>query len=999
MSLTGPKTPLSHILFLFVITLLVQRVALAGVPIVKNGEAKAIIYLPADATPTARYAAKELQEHIRKATGAKLEITSTYVEDGPASVILVGPSAKATALGVTTEGLGLEGFRLKTGDGWLALLGNDDDREPFVALTGDKNVKLNGTLWAVYHFLREHVGVRWYMPGDLGTVIPTLASLEAPEINLASQPALRRRVAQIIRADRRPPNPEDWSPSSKLGQWYLRQGLGRDSRTTFNHTFHFLTGGENQNAFGREYAKKMNYRKTKPQIFAVLPNGERDFDTTSYGMGNLNLSEPDTLSEFVKLIRTRFDENPGLVEFTVAPNDGWQPCMSEGSLAALPAELRERLRKEAKPKFVDGTLRYQLPPELMEEFRRASAENLLRFTAAVASEVYKTHPDRFVGMMIGYNTGYEPPKDIKFPPNITAIYTKTRARYFDPEYKARIAKELGLWSKIIPKMDIWEYSLWFARPWGARPDMDGYPILYSQSLQEDFEMTRGKIAGEYSQNWNIVYAKPGLGHLMQHLMAQMLFDPNQKVADLLEEYYSLFYGAGREPMKKFWTLAEACWMRNTSDLDPRTQAAESIERVFPIKDLAELFRLLEQAKTLVPEGSQEYQRIAMIADEMEVNRGRLLAAPVEVKNAFGPWFFRPDPKDRGANEKWFKAGASGLPKATEVPVPSWLSKTPVGEYLGTGWYVTKLTIADQTRGRRLQLRFNGVDKQAWIYLNGELIGEHSTKSTGLDVTQLYDRPFVVNIPEGSLDPSGVNHLVVRTHASQGQHGIWKPVQLVAIVAGDAPPPLLRSSAIFPAPKIEGGLPTDWPSAEFRLHDTDGSVASPATRVKVAHDPKFLYVAFQCEEDDPKKAASGGMEKGWTWKNGNLTRPRPANNTFEILLQPDAKSNAFASVMVNAGGGSATFFAKHPDFPNPGDWRPGQVVATKVTNAGWSGMVAIPWESLGIKPIPGMSIKANFFRYRPETKRATWSPSPPAWTSKMELERGTERFGTISFPEE
>jgi hypothetical protein len=168
-------------------------------------------------------------------------------------------------------------------------------------------------------------------------------------------------------------------------------------------------------------------------------------------------------------------------------------------------------------------------------------------------------------------------------------------------------------------------------------------------------------------------------------------------------------------------------------------------------------------------------------------------------------------------------------------------------------------------------------------------------------------------------------------------------------------------------------------------------------VKVAHDPKFLYVAFQCEEDDPKKAASGGMEKGWTWKNGNLTRPRPANNTFEILLQPDAKSNAFASVMVNAGGGSATFFAKHPDFPNPGDWRPGQVVATKVTNAGWSGMVAIPWESLGIKPIPGMSIKANFFRYRPETKRATWSPSPPAWTSKMELERGTERFGTISFP--
>jgi hypothetical protein len=825
------------------IAVFLKAAVMAAVPIIEKGEAKAIIYLPADASPTAGYAAKELQEHIRKATGVKLEITSNYVANGSVSVILVGPSAEANALGVTTEGLGLEGFRLKTGKGWLALLGNDDDKVPFVALTGDKAVNLNGTLWAVYHFLREYVGVRWYMPGDLGTVVPKLASLTAPEIDLTSKPALRRRVAQLIRNDRQPPNPENWSPVSELGRWYLRQGFGRDSRTTSNHTFHYLTGGEIPAAFGRAYAEKMNYRETKPHIFAVLNDGGLDFDTTSYGMGNLNLSEPDTLTEFVKLIRTRFDENPDLVEFTVAPNDGWQPCMSEGSLAALPAELRDRIRKEARLEEDRGTLRYNLSPELMEEFRSASQENLLRFAAAVASEVYKTHPDRFVGIMIGYNTGYEPPNDIKFPPNIAAVYTKTRARYFDPEYKARIAKELDLWSKLIPNLEIWEYSLWFSRSWGGRPTMNGYPILYSRSLQEDFEMTKGKIVGEYSQNWSIVYPESGLGHLMQYLIAQMLFDPAQRVDELLEEYYSLFYGAAREPMKKFWELAEVCWMRNTSDLDQRKHAAEVIERMFPVKDLAELFQLLEQAGSLVPKDSQEYQRIALLADEMEVNRGRLLAATI------------------------------------------------------------------------------------------------------------------------------------------------------------APPPSLQSSAIFPAPEIEGSYPTAWPSAEFELLGPDGCAVNPATRVKVAHDSKFLYVGFLCEENDPNKLATGQDGLDWSWRNGDLTRPRESSNTFEVQIQPDESSNAFASVMLNASGRSVAFFAGNPDLSKPTEWRPGQVVATEVTDTGWSGTVAIPWESLGIKLIPGMSIKANFFRYRPGTKRATWSPSLATWTATMELERGIERFGTIYFTEE
>lgn len=963
-----------------------------GFPIVDHGAAAAVIYLPATATPTAKYAAEELRDHIRLATGVELSITPDYPEDAQAGVILVGPSDRATALGVTGDGLGKEGFRLKSGPNWLVLLGNDDDKSPFIDVKGGKHPNLNGTLWAVYHFLREHVGVRWYMPGELGTVVPGAKTLISPGIDLTSAPALQRRQAQIVYSGKPLPNPGDWSPTSELGRWYLRQGFGRDSRTTHNHTFHFLTGGG-----WSTYSDGRDFPKTKPHIFAVLPDGSYDFETTSYGEGNLNLSEPDTLKEFVEMVRDRFDSNPELLEMTVAPNDVWQPCMSEGSLAAIPADLRERIRREARLEVVQGTARYQLPPELMEEFRRASSQNLWRFAAAVAEEVYKTHPDRLVGVIAGYMGG-DPPDGLEFPPNFSAIYTKTRAAFVDREYKARVRRELEAWSRVTPHLDIWEYYLWYGRPWRGRPQLDGYPVLFSQILQMDFDMTRGRIAGEYSQNWHLVHPRPGLGHLMQHLTARLLFDPALKVRDLLDEYYTLFYGAAREPMREFWQLAETCWMRDSSDLDARSQSAEIIDRMYPVEDLARFFDLLSQAKSLVPEGSPEYRRIALLESEMEINRPRVLFAPVKAEHVFGPWSFRKDPEGRGVRERWYARPSGQLPATTAVPVPSVLSKTDVGPYLGTGWYETTLAVPEEAKDRRLQLHFDGIDEQAWIYLNGTLIGEQSEASTGLAVDVLWRRAFHVDIPPALLDASGVNRLVVRTHASVNEHGIWKPVRLMALSATDAPPPVFSSSYLFPAPQITGSYQKSWPGNAFILFDEHGRPAAPATRVKVGHDPRFLYVTFHCEEDSTAALPAARDGGDWAWRHGDIPRPRQASNTFEIQLQPGP--DAYASVMVNVSGRVADFLASRADrHAQPADWQSGARADVQTTDSGWSGTVAIPWESLGVQPSPGMTVKANFFRTRPGSKTASWSPAPAAWTPQMFLERGRERFGSLVFPEE
>jgi hypothetical protein len=160
--------------------------------------------------------------------------------------------------------------------------------------------------------------------------------------------------------------------------------------------------------------------------------------------------------------------------------------------------------------------------------------------------------------------------------------------------------------------------------------LKGYPVFFPRILEDDVRFMHAQgLRGEYVGSTGLVLNEPGVTHLMAYLTGKLLFDPSLSVANLLEDYYAKFYGAARGEMKAFWTLAEACWMRDTSGLDARAQA-DAIERVlYPPEDLRTLFDLLKRAREKVASGSTEHRRIALIEEEMSVHRKRLSAeAPV-----------------------------------------------------------------------------------------------------------------------------------------------------------------------------------------------------------------------------------------------------------------------------------------------------------------------------------------------------------------------------------
>jgi len=69
-----------------------------------------------------------------------------------------------------------------------------------------------------------------------------------------------------------------------------------------------------------------------------------------------------------------------------------------------------------------------------------------------------------------------------------------------------------------------------------------------------------------------------------------------------------------------------------------------------------------------------------------------------------------------------------------------------------------------------------VDEEAWIFLNGQEIFQHTVESTGLLPSEIWITPFAVSLTEVPL--RGQDLLAVRVYNSGSMGGIWKPVYLI-----------------------------------------------------------------------------------------------------------------------------------------------------------------------------------------------------------------------------
>ena len=558
--------------------------------IVKDGKAQAEIVIGEKPAPMARLAANELRNYLEKISGARPAVRADPVaaasrrsdrrRDAAATSLVklyVGRSAHTDRLGLSVEGLAHGAYRMGSGPDWLALLGPNKEFEPvepyarsrtggsggraerlridreWDKITGEqfsnpfhyvypfRNEELGiwefddaGTLNAVHDFLRS-LGVRWYYPGELGEVVPKTGSIALPEVD------------KVVRPD---------FPLRKLGWWSKRLSMTPEEnlwelRMGTNHGTDLI--GLTQLCHGSKFVHlRDEFKKAHPDYFALF-NGKRATDHKR-GQGAPCLSSDGFFRKHLKYARAVFDHyDEPLISIDVVDGYGRGLCQCE------------RCKGKGTPE---------------RGWNGLMSDYVLGYVNRVAGELHKSHPDKVVSAL-SYGAYKLPPEGItQFPPNLALWICQTRKGYHDRqtrEYDRALRKE---WLSKLPSKQLFIYEYYLAnRPGGA---WEGVPVYFPRRIAEDLRSLKGVSRGEYIDLYQphdrakLNYDYLAVSHLNLYITTRLWWDADREVEDLLEEYYTNFYGPARAEMKAFIEYCEQNWPRMRKDLAAIDKALELV---------------------------------------------------------------------------------------------------------------------------------------------------------------------------------------------------------------------------------------------------------------------------------------------------------------------------------------------------------------------------------------------------------------------------------------
>lgn len=561
----------------------------AGTFTQEDGQPYAEIVVAPDAPDMTKLAAREFQAFIKAVCGQELALRSDGVGSGMSPAVYIGASAALQELGIAADGLAAEGYRIVVRPGALAIVGRDYAGPPLQAAQNpwrlhdlyNSTLKLNalgeaGTLYGVYAFLERVCGVRFYMPGELGTVLNPIPELKVPAFTQERAPAFNYRYPWFCFLEE--------GPAEAL--WLRRAGFGGTTPVVINHNFDVM----------------YRHREAHPEFFALV-DGVRDCQpggskSAVIGACNLCLANEAMIRQFAADIGDHFDQHPEQGFFPVGPPDGMTRICEE-------ARCQEQIDREAPENGIYSNY-------------------VWTFIARLANEVGKRHPDKFVGCF-AYEKYNRPPSRLdKLPPNVAVMICKQRRLFVLPSEKQRVLAEVAAWKEKAAAVYYWDYYLFDSwLPWR------GLPILYSQTIEEDLRwMQAHGIRGEFIEAEGAAdeglkkMHRPATQHLNLYLTARLAWDPALNVQDLLAEYYRLFYGPAETEMRDFWTYAEAT--RSAAGAKLASTAELQPEVVFSPDVLARLAELLNSALAKAPAGSAYRQRLELLEQEFTPARRALV---------------------------------------------------------------------------------------------------------------------------------------------------------------------------------------------------------------------------------------------------------------------------------------------------------------------------------------------------------------------------------------
>ncbi|MGC9318534.1 MAG: carbohydrate-binding family 9-like protein, partial [Armatimonadota bacterium] len=180
-------------------------------------------------------------------------------------------------------------------------------------------------------------------------------------------------------------------------------------------------------------------------------------------------------------------------------------------------------------------------------------------------------------------------------------------------------------------------------------------------------------------------------------------------------------------------------------------------------------------------------------------------------------------------------------------------------------------------------------------------------------------------------------------------------------------PELRSTELAgPPPVIDGRLGEDaWQDAGvaegFTLLGDPQSAPAQATRVRIMHDERTLYIAWECAEDSMDEiAATMTAHDAPVW----------SEDCVELFLSPSHDGSGYYHLLVNALG------ALRDERGKDETWDSGAHAAATREDGRWLVEMALPLASMQLPPGVDEHWRVNFTRHRtPGEELSTWAPIP------------------------
>ncbi|MBE6371175.1 MAG: DUF4838 domain-containing protein [Lentisphaerae bacterium] len=540
------------------------------------------IVVPANSADSVKLAGRELQTFIGQVCGKRLEIVDKA--EGCGNIIL---GEQPDLLRNVRE----DGFIIKDKGGNLYISGRDQKgvvygiRNPWNRHeVYNGKLKLgafgeSGTLYGVYAFLEKFAGIRFYMPGEIGTVIPKKSIVIPAGIEFGNNPKFAYRHPWFCNFD---VAPED-------ALWYKRAGFGGKAPVQIIDYFQYFT---------------RQLKKSNPEYFAMV-NGQRDFGNKCAirGGGHLCFNAPGCKETVAELIKDYFRKHPEQRYFPLTPNDGLVRCCECPQCRA-----EQDMDKPGYAKF---------------------SNHVWKFVNEVAKLVEKEFPDHFVGCL-AYDTYLAPPDRIaKLNRNVAVMFCRNRGNMASKAYADAMHRRIEEWqTKTDNRLFGWDYYLHCWIPWRE------LPVFFPQIIQSDLQyMLRHGFAGEFieAESWRSRAMPkkmnyPATQHLNLYLTGKLYWDPDADVNALLDEYYCLFYGPAEKPMREFHMLAIKCWndgMKSRTSTSGISEAAKPSD-IFPIAALDKMLGLIDKSRRLAVRSPYK-ERVQLMANEFAHGRRTLVA--------------------------------------------------------------------------------------------------------------------------------------------------------------------------------------------------------------------------------------------------------------------------------------------------------------------------------------------------------------------------------------